>query len=86
MNIIKTIRKVAKAVFRTIKDIVDMFKTNYEVKKAKVKAWHQLKKMTNPEYINHLITILIALVKIFIPLQVVRALSGTFFDGWPDFN
>ena len=40
--------------------------------------------MTNPEYINHLITILIALVKIFIPLQVVRAVSGTFFEGWDE--
>ena len=84
MNIIKTINKAAKAVLRTIKDIIDMFKTNYEVKKAKVKAWHQFKKMTNPEYINHLITILIALVKIFIPLQVVRAVSGTFFEGWDE--
>jgi len=84
MNIIKTIKKAAKAVLRTIKDIIDMFKTNYEVKKAKVKAWHQLKKMTNPEYINHLITILIAVIKIFVPLTIARAVSGSFFDGWDE--
>ena len=84
MNIIKIIKDAAKAVVRTFKDIIDMFKTNYEVKKAKVKAWHEYKKITNPEYINHLITILIALVKIFIPLQVVRAVSGSFFDGWDE--
>jgi len=84
MNIIKTIKKAAKAVIRTIKDIIDMFKTNYEVKKAKVKAWHQLKKMTNPEYINHLITILIAVIKIFVPLTIARAVSGSFFDGWDE--
>jgi hypothetical protein len=84
MNIIKTIKKAAKAVISTMKDIIAMFKTNYEVKKAKVKAWHKYKKITNPDYINHLITILIALVKIFIPLQVVRAVSGTFFDGWDE--
>jgi len=84
MNIIKIINDAAKAVVRTFKDIIDMFKTNYEVKKAKVKAWHEYKKITNPEYINHLITILIALVKIFIPLQVVRAVSGSFFDGWDE--
>ena len=84
MNIIKTIKKAAKAVIRTFKDIIAMFKANYEVKKAKVKAWHEYKKFTNPEYINHLITILIAVVKIFIPLQVVRAVSGTLFDGWDE--
>ena len=84
MNIIKIIKDAAKAVVRTFKDIIDMFKTNYEVKKAKVKAWHEYKKITNPEYINHLITILIAVVKIFIPLQVVRAVSGSLFDGWDE--
>jgi len=84
MNIIKTIKKAAKAVLRTIKDIIDMFKTNYEIKKAKVKAWHEYKKLTNPEYINHLITILIAVVKIFVPLTIARAVSGSFFDGWDE--
>ena len=84
MNIFKTIIKAAKAVVRTLKDLFDMAKASFGVKLAKAKAWHQFKKMTNPEYINNLITILIALVKIFIPLQVVRAVSGPFFEGWDE--
>lgn len=82
MNIFKSIIKAAKAVVRTVKELLGITKAAYEAKLAKAKAWHRLKKMTDPEYINHLITILIALVKIFIPLQVVRAVSGTLFEGW----
>lgn len=84
MNIYRTIIKAAKAVVRTVKELLGLTKAAYESKLAKAKAWHELKKLTSPDYINHLITILIALVKIFIPLQVVRAVSGTRFDGWSD--
>ena len=84
MNIFKTIIKAAKAVVRTVKELFGLTKAAYEAKLAKAKAWHEFKKLTSPDYINHLITILIALVKIFIPLQVVRAVSGTRFDGWSD--
>ena len=82
MNIFKTIIKAAKAVVRTLKEILNMTKASFEVKLAKARAWHQYKKLTNPDYINHIITILVAVIKIFIPLQVVRAVSGTFFDSW----
>jgi len=84
MNIFKKIVKAVKTVVRTIKELSEMAKASFAVKRAKAKAWHEYKKITNPEYVNNLITILISLVKIFIPLQVVRAISGTLFDGWDE--
>ena len=84
MNIIKTIRKVAKAVFRTIKDIVDMFKTNYEVKKAKVRAWHEYKKVTNSDYIEGIISVITGFVRIFVPVQIVVAIIRVLIEGWQE--
>ena len=84
MNILKTIIKAAKAVVKTIKELLDMTKASIEVKREKMKAWHEYKKLTSPDYMTNLITILIALVKIFIPLKMVRAVSGNFFDAWDD--
>ena len=81
---ISLLKKAAKAVVRTVKDIIQFLKTSYEVKKAKVKAWHQLQKATNPDYINHLITILVATVKIFVPFTVAKAISASFYDGWDE--
>ena len=82
MNIFKSIIKAAKAVVRTVKELLGLTKAAYEAKLAKAKAWHEYKKLTSPDYVNNLITILIAVIKIFIPLQMVRAVSGTFVDGW----
>ena len=82
MNIFKSIIKAAKAVVRTVIELLGLTKAAYEAKLAKAKAWHEYKKLTSPDYVNNLITILIAVIKIFIPLQMVRAVSGTFVDGW----
>jgi len=84
MKILKTMIKAAKAVVRTLKELLDMTKASFAVKREKMRAWHEYKKLTSPDYINNLITILIAVIKIFIPLQMVRAVSGTFMDGWDE--
>jgi hypothetical protein len=84
MNIFKTIIKAAKAVVRTVKELFGLTKAAYQAKVAKAKAWHEFKKLTNSDYIKHLVTILIALVKIFMPVRVVRAVSATFFDSWDE--
>jgi len=82
MNIIKTIKKAAKAVVRTFKEIIDIFKTNYEVKKAKVKAWHEYKKETDSEYFETLVTIVIALIKILLPMSIARTATAQLTNRW----
>ena len=82
MNIIKTIKRAVKATVGFVKDIIAMLKSSFEVKKAKLKAWHEYKKMTDSEYFEALVTIVIALIKILLPIQAVRAIAGSFFNDW----
>jgi hypothetical protein len=77
----ESIIEASNTFIKTIKKLIGLTKTSYEEKLAKAKAWHEFKQMTNPEYINHLITILIALVKIFILWRGSRVASGMFLDS-----
>lgn len=82
MNIIKAIIKAAKAVVKTLKELIDMAKASIEVKLAKAKAWHEYKRFTNPEYIPAIIAIITGLVRIFIPVHIVSTMVRVMLEGW----
>lgn len=81
MNKFESIIKASNSFIKTIKKLIGLAKMVYEAKLAKAKAWHEFKKVSNPEYLTYLITALVALVKIFIPWQGDRAASGVFLDS-----
>jgi hypothetical protein len=82
MNIFKTIIKAAKAVVRTVKELLGLTKDAYEAKLAKAKAWHEFKKFTNSDYIPALIAIITGLVRIFIPVHVISSMVRVILEGW----
>ena len=84
MNIFKTIIKAAKAVVRTIKELLGLTKAAYEAKLAKAKAWHEFKKLTNSDYIDGIISVITGFVRIFVPVQVVVTIIRVLIEGWQE--
>ena len=84
MNILKTIIKAAKAVVRTVKELLGITKAAYESKLAKAKAWHEFKKLTNSDYIDGIISVITGFVRIFVPVQVVVTIIRVLIEGWQE--
>jgi len=84
MNIFKTIIKAAKAVVRTVKELLGLTKAAYEAKLAKAKAWHEFKKLTNSDYIDGIISVITGFVRIFVPVQVVVTIIRVLIEGWQE--
>lgn len=84
MNIFKTIIKAAKAVVRTVKELLGITKAAYEAKLAKAKAWHEFKKLTNSDYIDGVISVITGFVRIFVPVQVVVTIIRVLIEGWQE--
>lgn len=84
MNLFKTIIKAARAVVRTVKELLGLTKAAYEAKVAKAKAWHEFKKLTNSDYIDGIISIITGIVRIFVPVQIVVAIIRVLIEGWQE--
>ena len=84
MNIFKSIIKAAKAVVRTVKELLGLTKAAYEAKLAKAKAWHEFKKLTNSDYIDGIISVITGFVRIFVPVQVVVTIIRVLIEGWQE--
>ena len=84
MNIFKTIIKAAKAVVRTVKELFQLTKTSFEVKRAKARAWHEFKKVSNSYYMEGIISVITGLVRIFIPVQIVVGIIRVLIEGWQE--
>ena len=84
MNIFKTIIKAAKAVVRTVKELLQLTKASFEVKRAKARAWHELKKASNTYYVEGIISVITGLVRIFVPVQIVVGIIRVLIEGWQE--
>ena len=84
MNLFRTIVKAAKAVVRTVKELLGLTKAAYEAKLAKAKAWHDFKKLTNSDYIDGIISIITGIVRIFVPVQVLVTIIRVLIEGWQE--
>jgi len=82
MNLFRTIVKAAKAVVRTVKELFQMVKASFEVKRAKAKAWHEYKRFSNPQYIPAIVAIVTGLVRIFIPVHIISTMVRVILEGW----
>lgn len=84
MNILKTISKAAKALIKTLKELLGMVKASLQIKRAKVRVWHEYQKLMNSDYVEGIFSIITGLVKIIVPLQVIATVISALIDNWQD--
>ena len=79
MNKFESIIKASNNLSKTIKKLIGLTKTVYEAKLAKAKAWHEFKKVSNSEYFEGLIGIVIGLIRLFDPAHILAVMVRAFF-------
>jgi hypothetical protein len=79
MNKFESIIKASNSFIKTIKKLIGLTKTSYGAKLAKAKAWHEFKKLTNSEYFEGLIGIVVGFIRHFAPAPILAVMIRAFF-------